>query len=427
VPKMKSEYYQIAIVGAGPAGCSAALWTARLCPQLAGRILVLEKERHPRAKVCGGGLTVAAMDALSRLGLSLNIPHAKINHIRLLFENHRLDIERPCRMRVVRRDRFDAMLCDAVKAAGIEVRENEEVAEAGFLQGFWILRTSRGLYRARVVVGADGARGLTHRLLPGFGRYRSVGLTVDTPAGVGDTRENEDSRVTVDFTCNATGIPGYAWHFPFYDGSRRGFNHGIYCCSLNALEKRHSLAGILMDGLRTRGIEAPDRIRGGYGSGYYARRPLSRHNLLLAGDAAGGNIFTGEGISQALEYGRLAAVEIARAFTRNDFSFRTYTTRVAACDLGRELMYAARLARSFYTDGPAIALPAMEADRALLRLVADYLIGARPFRTIQRDVLTRMLVTSLRHGVPRFGMLFRLFARHALRLAGAREIDTGTG
>jgi flavin-dependent dehydrogenase len=423
---MESEYYQIAIVGAGPAGCSAALWTARLCPQLAERILVLEKDRHPRMKVCAGGLTVEAMDALARMGLSLSIPHAKINHIRLLLGNHCLEIERPDCMGIVRRDRFDTMLCDAVKSAGIEVREEEQVTELGFSRGAWTLRTPKGLYRAKVVVGADGSRGLTHRLLPGFARYRGVGLTVDTPAIPGDMCDIEDGRITVDFTCNAAGIPGYMWHFPFCDGTRRGFNRGIYCCSLNAVEKRRNLVAVLKEGLRARGMEVQGRVLGGYGSGYYAQRPISGRNLLLAGDAAGGNIFTGEGISQALQYGQLVATEIARAFSRNEFSFRAYTARVAASDLGRELRDAARLARVFYMDGPAIAFPAMEADRALTALVAEYLCGARAFRTMQRDILTRMLVTSLKCGVPSFGTLCRLLARVALRFAGTREISAGS-
>jgi flavin-dependent dehydrogenase len=412
---MKSEYYQVAIVGAGPAGCSAALWTARLCPALADRTIVFEKDRHPRTKVCAGGLTLRAMEALARMGLSLDIPHTQINHIRLLFENHRLDLKRPGCMNVVRRNLFDAMLCAAVKAAGIEVHEEERATDIRLVNEAWIIETTKGRYRAKVLVGADGSRGLTHRLLPAWNGSTAVGLAVDTPETAADGHDFDDGRVTVDFTCNASGIPGYIWHFPFVDGAARGFNRGIYACSLNGLGRHGNLADALREGLRGRGTGMSDRVLGGFGVGYSGARPIGGPGVMLAGDAAGGNIFTGEGISQALRYGRLAAEAIAAAFSRKDFSFRSYASRVASSELGVEMRDAWRMASEFYTGGPAIALTAMEADGALAALIADYMSGARTFRSIRRETAVRMIYTCLKHGVPSFGKLCGLFVKMARR------------
>jgi len=404
---MESEYYQIVIVGAGPAGCSTALWIARLRPELAGRILVLEKRRHPRGKACAGGLTAQAMLALADLGLTLDIPHVKINHVRLLFENYSLDIQRPGCMRVVRRDRFDAMLCEAVKAAGIQVREDEPVLGIRFSDGACLIETAAGLYRAGAVIGADGTRGLTHRLLPGYTRYSAVGLAVDTPECAGDGGDYDAGRVTVDFTCNAAGVPGYVWHFPYCENGTRGFNRGIYSCSLKPERKSGNLIPHLRNSLERRGLKADGPIRGGYGGGYY-RRPLARPHLLLVGDAAGGNMLTGEGISQALRYGRIAAEEIVRASARRDFSFRSYTARLAASELGRELENARRFAARFYTKGPRVALSAMMGDDSLKSVVANYMTGARVNKGIRRDLLTRMLAASLKRGAPGFGTFWKI-------------------
>ena len=60
------ENRPIIIVGAGPAGTATALALHRLDPMLARDVLVLEKARHPRPKVCAGGLIPAGRRWLHR-------------------------------------------------------------------------------------------------------------------------------------------------------------------------------------------------------------------------------------------------------------------------------------------------------------------------------------------------------------------------
>ncbi len=415
MPNMRSENHQIVIVGAGPGGCSTALWLARLCPRLVERTVILEKYRHPRPKVCAGGLTTRALRMLAEMGLSLNIPHAKIDHVRLLFENHSAEMARRDCMRVVKREQFDAMLADAVRAAGFELHEDEEALEAGFARDSCRVKTSKARYDAGVVVGADGSRGLTHRCLPGYGRYPLVGLAVDTPVAPGDGDDLAKGRITIDFTCNASGAAGYMWHFPFRDGKERGCNHGIFC-SLKESTNRGNAAKLLREGLRARGVDRGGRIRGGCGGGYHPRRRLSRPHLLLVGDAAGGNALTGEGIAQALMYGRLAAEEIARAFLRNDFSFRFYTARVAHSELGRNMLGSLRIAKSFYPGGPAVAVPSIAADAALREQVADFISGTDA-RTSQRGISTRMLAGCILHGAPDPRTMLKILKRFIWKTA----------
>ena len=64
--------HDIIIVGAGPAGLSTGLHLAQLAPELAERTLILERARHPRPKLCAGGITPGGEAWLRKLGLDLS-------------------------------------------------------------------------------------------------------------------------------------------------------------------------------------------------------------------------------------------------------------------------------------------------------------------------------------------------------------------
>ena len=76
------ESYDLLIIGSGPAGSSTALHLLQRDPRWATRILMLEKERHPRPKLCGGGLTEWGEQPLRDLGLELAVPHIAIREAR---------------------------------------------------------------------------------------------------------------------------------------------------------------------------------------------------------------------------------------------------------------------------------------------------------------------------------------------------------
>ena len=67
------EDVDIMIVGGGPSGSSTALHLEQLNPELARRVVVLEKHKHPRDKICGGALTLNAERIIADLGLDMDI------------------------------------------------------------------------------------------------------------------------------------------------------------------------------------------------------------------------------------------------------------------------------------------------------------------------------------------------------------------
>ncbi|MGH7857913.1 MAG: NAD(P)/FAD-dependent oxidoreductase, partial [Candidatus Binatia bacterium] len=159
------ESPDVLIVGGGPAGCAMALQLADGEPGLRGNVLLLEKQRHPRHKVCAGGLIPHTLECLRELGIPLDVPHAVVHAASVDVPGRRVEYRDRDLCAVVRRDEFDARLATAARARGVEIREREKVLE--------VVRDGRGVrvvteraeYRPRVVVGADGSGSLVRRAL----------------------------------------------------------------------------------------------------------------------------------------------------------------------------------------------------------------------------------------------------------------------
>src|SRR5450759_3716664 len=108
-----ANQYDVIIVGAGPSGISTALHLANLAPELITRTLILEKARHPRPKLCGGGILPDAEVVLCRLGLDITeVPHVDVDWAQFDFDGQGMKMRGEKKglfaFRVIRRHEFDA-------------------------------------------------------------------------------------------------------------------------------------------------------------------------------------------------------------------------------------------------------------------------------------------------------------------------------
>ena len=121
----------VLIAGAGPAGLATALYLLREHPELRGRVVAIERSRHPRLKTCAGGLIPKTMLALSELGLALEVPAIEVTRGTARSEAGVVEMDRGDTLcTIVRRDQFDARLARAALAAGLEMVEDCRVLEA---------------------------------------------------------------------------------------------------------------------------------------------------------------------------------------------------------------------------------------------------------------------------------------------------------
>lgn len=342
------------IVGAGPAGCAAALNVARLAPSLARSTLVLERCEHPRHKLCGGGVVPDVDTQLTNLGLDLReVPSVDVSRAQLHFAGRGFALQlRDIAFHVVRRREFDAWLADRVRDAGVELHTRTHVTGMRRIDGGWLVDTTRGVIRARAVIGADGTKGLTRRQLPGDAGSvaRVVEVIVPPPRGPAPGPLPPDDEALFEFRNVPAGVQGYFWSFPMQIDGRPMRNLGVYDSRiLDHAPLAGSLKGFLADELTRHGLRLSDcKIEGHPIHLFSPRSVLSAPHILLAGDAAGVDPLLGEGISLALGYGELAARAVIAGLDRNNLDFADYTRDVHASPMGRSLRFRHRAASLVY-------------------------------------------------------------------------------
>jgi flavin-dependent dehydrogenase len=164
--------YDVIVVGAGPAGAAAAFHLGA-----AGkRVLVLEKERLPRYKPCGGGLPTSV---LRRFPLDFSpVIEREIRRVRFRFADGReVSAGLPEGAVVtVRRDRFDNYLVSHARA---EVRDNAravDVRQDG--AKVEVALASGETFRASYLILADGANSRLARRV-GLRRGRRMGVPME--------------------------------------------------------------------------------------------------------------------------------------------------------------------------------------------------------------------------------------------------------
>jgi geranylgeranyl reductase family protein len=287
---------RVAVIGAGPAGSSAA----RLLAARGAQVSLFEARRLPRPKTCGGGLTPKAQRLVPPA--ALGTIERRVDRVELRGRHlAALQLSVPdASIAMVERARFDLALVEEAARAGAVVRDEEPVRELFEYESGIELRTDRGRWQGDLLVVADGEPSAAARRL-GLGvpaRRRALAIEVDVPFG---TAVPPDTAI-LDYR-----IPGgYGWYFPKGDHANLGV--GSYRTSRHP-RLRQDLA-LFADEL---GLDLQNgRVRGHWIAQGLRSGPLASRRAVLTGDAAAtADALFGEGISYAIVSGVAAAQTIA--------------------------------------------------------------------------------------------------------------------
>ena len=332
----------VALVGGGPAGSTTALSLVREHGVRPEDVAIVEKAVHPREKPCAGAISAWGLRALEELGEPLSVPSAPMLGVRVLRAGEVGATE--ARMgAVVRRSAFDASLFASARRAGVRAFEGEALVGIAREGGGFALRTSKRTVRAKLLAACDGAGSTTRKLLGVREAARKGHLYVtETPEAEGD---EGTARGLCDFDLSPVldGLEGYYWDFPTVIDGARWVSRGIYHANLTP---RSNVKASLLAHLARRGV-AHERARlKPFSTRPFVRgAPLWGDGWVLVGEAAGIDRTTGEGIAQAILFGRMAAEHLARAARTGERTFERYERDVLGSTMGRHLLQSAVLAR----------------------------------------------------------------------------------
>jgi flavin-dependent dehydrogenase len=310
--------YDAAVVGAGPAGSAAAATLARR----SRRVLLIEKDRFPRAKVCGEFLSAGALASLDRLNLRGAIDALRPESIergRLHLPHCRsIEFQIPRPALGLSRFALDDLLARGAEAAGAEVRFDTRVDSIERAPQGYLIREA----------GPDGAVFVARAVIGAWGRWDSLDRSLNRSFLSRSSRFLGWSR---DYSGDTSFLAGLVQLFAFPGGY----------CGLSRVERGTAhLAGVISEETRARvggGWEAViAHARGsngnldqnlarlhsgssvflGTGPVFFTRKPAVEDGMLMSGDAAGFlDPFSGEGQSTALASGILAAETIERGLS----------------------------------------------------------------------------------------------------------------
>jgi geranylgeranyl reductase family protein len=374
----------VAIIGAGPAGCRAA---ARLAAR--GARVTLFDPSHPREKPCGGGVTGRALALVADAVRDADVPMSVIRTARFTDSRRGESAAVPLEDRgptaasallVASRATFDAALLAAATRAGAVADASRvtriEVGKTGVQ-----IATTRGAHRADFVIGADGANSLLRRTLSR--PFRRDQLSIATGFFADGITSDE---IVIELLADP---PGYIWSFPRPNHLAIGI-----CAEADAGVTAGALRARTADWIRATHL-APELPLTPYAWPIPSLKACDLDALVVAGprwcllgDAAGlVDPITREGIYFALASGDWAADALMAGAPGDTFAARVHDEAIP------ELARAARLKAGFFR--PAftdLMIRALQQSSAVRAVMADLVAGRQSYATLKWRLLTTLEV-----------------------------------
>jgi len=368
--KNVTSSFDAVVVGAGPAGSSAAFDLARQGVKVA----LVEKATMPRYKTCGGGIVFRALNVLpfdvsEAIERECRVAELNLADCQLHF---RVTREYPL-VSMTMRDKFDYLMFRAAAEAGAEVMDGCRVGGVAPRNGMMEVVTDKGAILCRFVIGADGAQSVVART-GGWRKRMAIAPLVEWEVSV--------SKKVFDRFAEAARfefgpVPaGYAWIFPKKDHLSVGL--GGYATGRLDLKAR------LERFLKSSAIDDVEKIdQHGYFIPFSAREEgFVKDRVLLVGDAAGFvDPVTGEGITNALLSGRAAA----RALIKGGFEpkeVKTYYMSELNTDVLSELRWGRLLGALLYRSVKIRTLLFRQYGEQLTEAFADIIGGERSYASL---------------------------------------------
>lgn len=299
------ERFDVLVVGAGPAGSTAAYRLARE----GASVLLADRARFPRDKPCGGGLTMRAVRLLPFSVEPVVEDRTTVVEFGLDFRSRfERSTDEPLVL-MTQRTRLDAFLAEQAANAGADFRDATKVTELELTVSGVEALVDGVKVAANAALCADGVNGVGARAA-GLDGERDYGVALEANVRYGVvSRERYQGRLCLELA-NVPG--GYGWVFPKGDH----INVGVGGWEREGPRMRDHLARFCSEySIPESSLED---VRGYRLPLLHARARLAKGRLALLGDAAGlVDPLSGDGIYEAFLSSKLAAAETLELLAGN--------------------------------------------------------------------------------------------------------------
>ncbi|MFX1483255.1 MAG: NAD(P)/FAD-dependent oxidoreductase [Promethearchaeota archaeon] len=396
--------HDVVVIGAGPAGSTAARYMAKLGLD----VCLIDKDEFPRDKPCGGGFSRGLIDEFPYLRSRSTEFLKGIAHVGLLHSpNQQITFESRVDLAVTLRTDFDYVLFNEAVDAGALPETGTRAKKISFHRESVMIEVDQGKsIEGRLVIGADGVTSTVARNTGLNTRWPSTSITAcrvcEVPTKERDILDIYSEELKYHFFANLGGKPGYGWIFPKREtinvglgfvGSHASGLPRIFDTFIRFLKKK----GLLLkdsDLSKARGALVPT---GG---------PISqtvRDRCILLGDSAGQvSPLTGGGISYAMKAARYAAHVVADALEADSTDVKTlqrYQT-LWQSDFGRDFRNQLLAQKALTGPFANVLFKIGSKDEEIQNVVSESLSESSGEEIDMKRLLLRTLIVCLRESVP---------------------------
>lgn len=374
------QYYDVAVIGSGPAGASAAYELSKHGIST----VIIEKEILPRYKTCGGGFVYRGRknmpfdisEVVEREFFEIDT-YYKTKNVKITSKRDQPIIS------MIMRDSFDHLIVKKSEENGIKLLQNHKLLNISFGE-ISTIHTSEGDIKAKFIIAADGALSPTAKIA-GWVETRTVIPALEYELEV---PEEDFKRLSTSVRFDMNAIPyGYGWCFPKKNHLSVGV--GIFVKT----DKKINLKDYYTQYLKTLGI---DTILNEQAHGFVI--PVSprtdcfaQKGVFLIGDSAGfADPITAEGISNAIYSGRLAAQSIIESNLNIEKAEKLYHEKLEQ-QLLPELRTGVKMANLFYGNDFVVNLFIKKYGQIFAEAMTDVFMGQRTYPADYKAAIKRKI------------------------------------
>ncbi len=361
--------YDVIISGAGPAGSLLGF----LLSQNNIKTLIIDKKDFPRYKICAGGLQDRSLELIP-FDINTTI-HRSFESILFSMkgrDSFSKEYGSPI-IHTVDRGEFDHFLAERAMENGCQIKFGREVMDFESSNNNITVKTKKHKYRTKILIGADGIRGLVHRRIIGKASILKIlGYELEKKC-----RPEEDREIMQHIGLDFGGTKrGYLWTFPKKDSISFGIGGPVDTAGPMKKYFRQYLGKDIIgnngNGPKVMAQCIPIRKE---------ETPLCRERVLLIGDAAClGDAFTGEGLYNSFRSSHHALKSIIAALKRSEYSFKDYRETIIE-DIYRDIKISLIFSRIFFTY-PLFFYKLLRTNDKFFRLCCEVLRGSKKYSDI---------------------------------------------